>query len=127
MKYINLIFILWLFVGCNNQKEVANNFSETSVDNSAEAVSAAEEEFEGEEPYDGPIDIEDLDPIYNSSRTLKNDIIHTKLEVNFDWSNSTMNGIATITAKPHFYETDSLILDAKGMDIKNIKELKITP
>ncbi len=120
MKYINLIFILWLFVGCNNQKEVANNFSETSVDNSAEAISAAEEEFEGEEPYDGPIDIEDLDPIYNSSRTLKNDIIHTKLEVNFDWSNSTMNGIATITAKPHFYETDSLILDAKGMDIKNI-------
>lgn len=130
MKYINLIFILWLFVGCNNQKEVAYNFTETSVDNSAEAISASEQEFEGEEPYDGPIAIEDVDPIYNPSRTLKNDIVHTKLEVSFDWSKSRMNGIATITAKPHFYETDSLILDAKGMDIKTIslndKELTYT-
>ena len=31
-----------------------------------------------------------------------------------------MNGIATITAKPHFYASDNLILDAKGMDINSV-------
>ncbi|MBI1836962.1 MAG: M1 family metallopeptidase [Flavobacteriia bacterium] len=57
---------------------------------------------------------------YWGSETVYTDLIHTKLEVNFDWSKSRMNGIATITAKPHFYATDSLILDAKGMDILDV-------
>lgn len=59
--------------------------------------------------------------VYRETETVLTNIIHTKLEVNFDWSNSTMNGIATITAKPHFYTSDSLILDAKGMKIKSVK------
>ena len=32
-----------------------------------------------------------------------------------------MNGKATITAKPHFYESDKLILDAKGMDVLKVQ------
>jgi aminopeptidase N len=32
-----------------------------------------------------------------------------------------MNGVATITAKPHFYTSDSIILDAKGMLINSIQ------
>ena len=32
-----------------------------------------------------------------------------------------MNGKATITAKPHFYESDELILDAKGMEILKVQ------
>ena len=58
--------------------------------------------------------------IYNSSRTLLTDLIHTKLEVSFDWSNSYLMGRETLTAKPHFYPSDSLILDAKGMEISKI-------
>lgn len=58
--------------------------------------------------------------IYWGSETVFTDLLHTKLEVNFDWNRSRMNGIATITAKPHFYSTDSLILDAKGMDILEV-------
>lgn len=60
-------------------------------------------------------------PVYRETETVLTDLIHTKLEVNFNWSNSTMNGIATITAKPHFYESDSLVLDAKGMKINSVK------
>ena len=57
---------------------------------------------------------------YNASRTLRSDIQHTKLEVNFDWNKARLNGVATLTVKPHFYPTDSLYLDAKGMDIQGI-------
>jgi aminopeptidase N len=57
---------------------------------------------------------------YHETRTVLTDIIHTKLEVNFDWSKSQMNGVAFITASPHFYAADSLFLDAQGMEIKSI-------
>lgn len=64
----------------------------------------------------GPVEM----PVYRASETIYTDLIHTKLAVNFDWSKSWMNGVATITAKPHFYATDSLFLDAKGMEIKKV-------
>jgi aminopeptidase N len=60
-------------------------------------------------------------PVYHAAETILTDLIHTKLEVDFDWQRSYMNGTATITAKPHFYPSDSLILDAKGMEIKSVK------
>ncbi|MBT5439355.1 MAG: M1 family metallopeptidase, partial [Flavobacteriales bacterium] len=39
----------------------------------------------------------------------------------FNWNESQLNGKATITAKPHFYESDELVLDAKGMDILKVQ------
>lgn len=59
--------------------------------------------------------------VYREAETILTDLVHTKLQVNFDWAKSRMNGVATITAKPHFYATDSLILDAKGMLINSVK------
>lgn len=70
---------------------------------------------------DGSEDITQKRPEYRAAETILTDLIHTKLEVNFDWKKSRMNGIATITAKPHFYSSDSLILDAKGMDILKVQ------
>ena len=67
------------------------------------------------------LEVDQQRPVYRSTETVLTDLIHTKLEVNFDWQKSRMNGIATITAKPHFYASDSLILDAKGMDIKKVQ------
>ena len=66
-------------------------------------------------------EVEQQRPVYQATETILTDLIHTKLEVNFDWSKSRMNGVATITAKPHFYASDSLILDAKGMDILKVQ------
>jgi aminopeptidase N len=57
---------------------------------------------------------------YRASRTQLNDIIHTKLDVSFDWVNQYLYGKATITVKPYFYPTAILILDARGMDIKEV-------
>ena len=66
--------------------------------------------------------------IYQAAKTKSTDIIHTKLWVNFDWENSRMNGKAEITAKPYFYPSDMLYLNARGMDIKSVKgTYQVTP
>ena len=53
-----------------------------------------------------------------------NNLVHTKLNASFDYSKSRLNGNVWITLKPHFYATDSLQLDAKGMDIKQVAVVK---
>ena len=62
--------------------------------------------------------------IYRGSYKKVNDLVHTKLEVKFDYDKAWMYGKAWLTLKPHFYATDSLTLDAKGMDIKEVAVMK---
>src|SRR5450432_3201966 len=62
--------------------------------------------------------------IYRAMYPHINDLVHTKLDVRFDYSKSYLYGKAWITLKPHFYPTDTLSLDAKGMDIKEVSMLK---
>src|SRR6266700_2741401 len=64
--------------------------------------------------------------IYRESAPRINDLVHTKLEARFDYDKSYMYGKAWITLKPHFYATDSLALDAKGMDIHKVAIVKGT-
>lgn len=61
---------------------------------------------------------------YRETPTKINNLVHTRLEVKPDFSKSWLYGKAWITLKPHFYPTDSLNLDAKGMEIKRIVLLK---
>ena len=57
---------------------------------------------------------------YQETPTRINNLVHTKVSARFDFSKSWMYGKAWITLKPHFYATDSLTLDAKGMDIRKV-------
>ena len=57
---------------------------------------------------------------YNESPQRVNDILHTRLEVRFDWKKQHLLGEAQITIKPYFYATDSLTLQAKGFDIHEV-------
>jgi aminopeptidase N len=59
-------------------------------------------------------------PVYNASATRMNDILHTRLEVSFDWNKEYLFGKATISVKPYFYPTALLELDARGMEIKQV-------
>src|SRR5688572_24800866 len=61
---------------------------------------------------------------YRETATRINNLVHTKLEVKPDFSKSWLYGKAWLTLKPHFYPTDSLTLDAKGMEIKKLVLLK---
>jgi len=60
---------------------------------------------------------------YRESAAKINELIHTKLEVRFDYKKRYLYGKEWITLKPHFYPTDSLRLDAKGMDIHTVEIL----
>jgi aminopeptidase N len=62
--------------------------------------------------------------IFRSAPTKVNDLINTKLDVRFDYKKCFMYGKEWVTLKPHFYPTDTLRLDAKGMDINNISVVK---
>ncbi len=64
--------------------------------------------------------------IYRGSYAKINELVHTKLEVKFDYEKAWMYGKAWITLKPHFYDTDTLTLDAKGMDIREVAMIKTT-
>jgi aminopeptidase N len=57
---------------------------------------------------------------YRASATKINDLAHTKLDVRFDYAKRYLYGKEWVTLKPHAYPTDSLRLDAKGMDIKAV-------
>lgn len=58
--------------------------------------------------------------VYQAAAEKVNDLVHTKLEARFDYDNSYLIGKVWLTLKPHFYSTDSLILDAKGMEVKGV-------
>jgi len=58
--------------------------------------------------------------VYRVTPAKINDLVHTKLDVSFDYAKRYLYGKEWVTLKPHFYATDSLTLDAQGMDIKTV-------
>jgi len=62
--------------------------------------------------------------IYRATPDKINDLVHTKLDVCFDYKKRYLYGKEWVTLKPHINPTDSLRLDAKGMDIKTVAVVK---
>jgi aminopeptidase N len=62
----------------------------------------------------------DVLSVYRVTALKINDLVNTKLKVSFDYGKRYLYGKEWLTLKPHFYETDTLTLDAKGMDFKEI-------
>jgi len=58
---------------------------------------------------------------YRGSNTKQNDILHTRLDVKFDWNKAQMTGKASITGKPHVKPTSNLNLDARGMEVQSVE------
>ena len=61
---------------------------------------------------------------YRETPTKINKLVHTKLDVRPDYSKSYLYGKAWITLQPYFYPTDSLTLDAKGMEFSRVALLQ---
>ncbi len=58
--------------------------------------------------------------VYRGTYERINDVVHTKLDVKFDYTKSQMMGKEWLTLTPHFYSTDTVLLDAKGMEFKEV-------
>ncbi|HSI75026.1 MAG TPA: M1 family metallopeptidase [Lunatimonas sp.] len=57
---------------------------------------------------------------YRPSRERKFDLIHTSLDLSFDFETNQVNGSALLLLKPYFYEQEILELDAKDFEITDI-------
>ena len=109
--HVNIIIVLSIFL-CN----IENVFSQESTN--TEMADSKNSELK----------------IYRAVPTKYVDLKHVKLEASFNYSKSQLNGKAWLTMLPHLYATDSIVLDAKGMDIhalqlvtkKNNEDLQYT-
>src|SRR3546814_17484991 len=59
-----------------------------------------------------------------SSDVCSSDLINTELLLSFNLDSSFVYGQATLTLKPYFYPSDSLVLDARGFRIGEMNLLK---
>jgi aminopeptidase N len=60
-------------------------------------------------------------PVYRASATREIDLLHTKLDLRFDWNNEQVLGKATLRFKPYFYPTSTVTLDAKGFEFHKVQ------
>lgn len=58
--------------------------------------------------------------IYRASETKYWEILHTRVALSFNMKEKTADGKAWLELKPYFYETDSLVLDAKSMETDSV-------
>jgi aminopeptidase N len=100
-------FILLFALACGTAKRQSQSPNEI-IESPTATTNAASIEENTE-----PIEL----PVYQASRTIFFDLIHTELHVRFDWDKSYLHGTASITLSPRFYPQDTLVLDAKDMDI----------
>ena len=61
---------------------------------------------------------------YQASKDKLNDLLHTKLDISFNWELRHLLGEAQLSLRPYFYATKNLLLDAKGFEIHEISIIK---
>lgn len=49
------------------------------------------------------------------------ELVDTKIDISFNFQNETANATTKISLHPYFYATDSVVLDAKGMEILGVR------
>ncbi len=60
-------------------------------------------------------------PPYNPSARRTVDLLHTRLDLRFDWEKEQVLGKATLTLRPYFYPIDRVTLDAKNFEFHAIR------
>ena len=64
---------------------------------------------------------------FQESVTREHDLIHTRLEVSFDWLNAELIGTCVLTLKPFAYPSRVVNLNARGMQIQYLGVYENTP
>ncbi len=125
MKKILWLLCITLFVGaCSTQKPVTTKtepaqelIAEVDLDTLDIESMVDEGEGEGEEN----VEVETTLSPYSPTAKRVNDLLHTKIDVRFDWAKEEVYGKVTLRLKPFFNPTSTLTLDAKGMEFKKVQ------
>lgn len=115
-RYFFIFLLPALLLACKQHKETVSNPA-GKVEDAAQVI-----QLDTIQVSDKPVKKVE---VYKSSNPQSNDIIHTRLEVNFDWKACRMNGKASLFIKPYFYSTDKLFLNARGMEIVKLEVYEI--
>lgn len=118
-KYLFLMVTgVLLLNSCRFFKHKPYDAYEDSYTDSMAAIDEDAENYNYSEQWTGPNEI--LFQQYKAARTQEWDLIHTDLNLSFQFEERTASGQATLTLKPHWYATDSLVLDAKNMAVSHV-------
>lgn len=58
---------------------------------------------------------------FRPARAIQWDLIHTVLDLSFDWSKQNVMGVATLTMTPLFYAQSSISLDAIDFEVQEVR------
>ena len=115
MNIYRLIYAgLLLFIACSAPKTAQKPTPVDTVVNLEDVEIVADSV-----PHERPAEANVL-PTYQASYKREIDLIHTKLDLRFDWSKEMVIGKAELSCKAYFYPIKRFRLDAKGFTINNI-------
>ncbi|MBL0027221.1 MAG: M1 family metallopeptidase [Saprospiraceae bacterium] len=106
-----IIAILFFSISCKTKKDIIYHAPEDDMQ---------EELLDTLVITDVAANLDSLPKEIHGSATLNYDIIHTKLDLKFDWANQYVLGTADITFKPYFKPINNIILDAVGFEIHSV-------
>ncbi len=114
MIKLQILFLAFIFIliSCSTAKKIPHGTDADAggphvIMDSMEIITVDDTEMEDER-----------DLIYHPAEDRTWDLLHTMLELSFDWDQSAVIGKATLTLAPVFYPQSSLTLDAVGFNIK---------
>ncbi len=120
MKNLGFLFALILAFSCSGSKNASVEPMVTTeireLDTLVVSDLPAFEEFTDTVAVDVPNTL----PVYQESPLRLIDILHTSLDLSFDWDQEAVMGVAEITLKPFFYPIGEVVLDAKGFDFHSV-------
>lgn len=129
-KLIVIVAAIALWTSCNTQRKAVSTppveempqnavgIEERNLDTLVVTPETNDEDYTLDEAQDEEASNEL--PRYNPSQTRINDLLHTKLDLRFDWANEKVIGKATLRFKPYFYSTSTLTLDAKYFNVQKV-------
>ncbi len=115
IKLLPIVFLL-LFAACKSSENISKEQQERSID-----LSTVQQYQEESQTIlrDKEVAISN----YRHSRTRYFDLLHTSLDLSFDYDKEVVFGSATLKMKPYFYDQQQIVLDAKDFDLHSIKLL----
>jgi aminopeptidase N len=113
-KYLYFILAFTLF-SCGTSKEVVYEMPIEYQEELLDTLVVSAPVFDPQEKEQFTL------PVYNPEATRNFDILHTKLELGFDWEKQHVLGKAYIDLTPLFYPIEEIVLDAKQFVIHQVR------